>query len=414
MNIRRVTILLLATVSSLTTMAQPDGGITFVHGQSWASIKAQAKAEQKYIFMDAFTTWCGPCKYMVKNIFPQQAVGKFFNQNFINVKFQLDTAAGDNAEAKAQYADAAFIARTYKVLAYPTYLFFSPNGELVHRELGASEAADFITKAENALNPDKQYYTLVRRYEAGEKTPDFLRRLALAALSAYDEPSLKTYSTEYLATQNNLTSAENIDFLTKTTRSTASRGFEAMRKNTAAFDAKLGPGETNRFLKRLITQEKVMPLVAKGGNKPNWAAIKTTMSAEYGALGAEAVQQAQVYYYLQNGEWQKFSTTVEGLLKANKASFNPEDLNNFAWAIFENCDDATCVMAALDWSKTAVDISNSPMFMDTYANLLHKNKRTAEAIKWQSKAVAALKTAGEDTTDYEKTLAKMKKGEKTW
>jgi thioredoxin-related protein len=405
-------LLLASTV--LTATAQPDTGMHFVHGQSWASIKARAKAEQKYIFMDAYTTWCGPCKYMTKNIFPQKAVGEFLNQHFINVKFQLDTAANDDAAAKAQYADAALIATQYKVRAYPTYLFFNPEGELVHRELGSSEAPAFIAKAANALDPEKQYYTLVRRYEAGEKSPEFLRKLSYAALNAYDEPNLKIYAAAYLATQTNLTSAENIAFLSKTTRSTSDPGFNVMLNNPAAFDAQLGKGTTETFLKRLITREKVMPMVAKAGDKPNWAALTTKLTEAYGPLGAEAVQQAKINYLRQNGEWQNFSAAVSAYIKAHNPNFSPDELNDFAWSIFENCEDAACVATAINWSKTAVDLTNNPMFIDTYANLLYKNKRKAEAIEWQTKAVAATKSAGEDASDYEKTLAKMKKGEKTW
>lgn len=31
---------------------------------SFADIKAKAKKENKLIFIDAYTSWCGPCKWM--------------------------------------------------------------------------------------------------------------------------------------------------------------------------------------------------------------------------------------------------------------------------------------------------------------------------------------------------------------
>jgi thiol:disulfide interchange protein len=43
-------------------------GIRFEHGLSWAQVKEKAKAENKYIFMDCYATWCGPCKAMDKNV----------------------------------------------------------------------------------------------------------------------------------------------------------------------------------------------------------------------------------------------------------------------------------------------------------------------------------------------------------
>ncbi len=61
-------ILFLIIALPFYTLAQQ--GMKFEHGITWKEIQAKAKAENKYIFMDAFTTWCGPCKYMAANIFP--------------------------------------------------------------------------------------------------------------------------------------------------------------------------------------------------------------------------------------------------------------------------------------------------------------------------------------------------------
>jgi len=104
-------------------------GMKFEHGLTWNQVQAKAKAENKFIFMDAFTTWCGPCRYMAATIFPMEKVGDFFNKNFINVKVQLDSTANDNEEVKNWYADGHTIMNTYKIRAFPTYLFFDPNGK---------------------------------------------------------------------------------------------------------------------------------------------------------------------------------------------------------------------------------------------------------------------------------------------
>ena len=44
---------------------------------------AQAKAEKKMVFMDCYTSWCGPCKNMTNNVFPQKAAGDYFNPRFV-------------------------------------------------------------------------------------------------------------------------------------------------------------------------------------------------------------------------------------------------------------------------------------------------------------------------------------------
>lgn len=98
-----------------------EKGVHFQHGITWQQVQAKAKAEKKYIFMDCYTTWCGPCKYMTAQIFPQEKVGDLMNANFINIQVQLDTTDNDNAEVKSWYATGHDIATKYNVMAYPTF-----------------------------------------------------------------------------------------------------------------------------------------------------------------------------------------------------------------------------------------------------------------------------------------------------
>ena len=43
-------------------------GIHFEDGVSWQHVQQKAKAEDKYIFVDCYATWCGPCKQMDKKV----------------------------------------------------------------------------------------------------------------------------------------------------------------------------------------------------------------------------------------------------------------------------------------------------------------------------------------------------------
>jgi thioredoxin 1 len=86
-----------------------DKGIQFVE-PNWAKAIEQAKKEKKMIFVDAYTTWCGPCRMLKQNTFPDKAAGEFFNKHFINIA--LDMEKGDGL---------AF-AEKYQIKAYPTLL----------------------------------------------------------------------------------------------------------------------------------------------------------------------------------------------------------------------------------------------------------------------------------------------------
>ncbi|HMZ23915.1 MAG TPA: DUF255 domain-containing protein, partial [Saprospiraceae bacterium] len=68
-------------------------GMTFETG-NWASILKKAKKEKKLIYLDAYTSWCGPCKMMKKNVFPDAAVGEYFNANFVNAQIDMEKGEG--------------------------------------------------------------------------------------------------------------------------------------------------------------------------------------------------------------------------------------------------------------------------------------------------------------------------------
>ena len=54
----------------------------------------QAKTQGKMVFVDCYTTWCGPCKMMTEQVFPQKEAGDFFNTHFVNVKFDMEKGEG--------------------------------------------------------------------------------------------------------------------------------------------------------------------------------------------------------------------------------------------------------------------------------------------------------------------------------
>lgn len=77
-------------VISLSASAQ---GIKFEENKL-SEILAKAKKENKLVFIDAYTSWCAPCKLMAKHIFPLKTVGDYYNSHFINSKFDMEKGEG--------------------------------------------------------------------------------------------------------------------------------------------------------------------------------------------------------------------------------------------------------------------------------------------------------------------------------
>ncbi|MFT5646056.1 MAG: thiol-disulfide isomerase/thioredoxin [Aureispira sp.] len=134
----------------------------------WESVKAKAKASDMPIFVDAYASWCEPCKWMDDNAFSEAEVGTFFNDNYVSYKLDVEAEEG------------LALAKKYNVNSYPTMLYFNSDGELVHRIIGAYEAVDFLAKSKAALSPDNQIYTLKKKFEKEKGNPAFLRKYANA------------------------------------------------------------------------------------------------------------------------------------------------------------------------------------------------------------------------------------------
>ena len=126
-NLLFATIGLLFSLSTFAQHASSATGIKF-NESSWKEIVKKAKAEKKLIFMDAYTTWCGPCKMLQARVFPNKELGTFFNENFVNAAIDMETDEGVR------------LSSIYEVQGYPSLFFIDPNtGKVVKVLLGYQE-----------------------------------------------------------------------------------------------------------------------------------------------------------------------------------------------------------------------------------------------------------------------------------
>ncbi len=175
-------------------------GIKFEHGLSWKQIVAKATKEHKGIFVDCYTTWCGPCKYMSSTIFPMKEVGDFFNKNFICVKAQMDTSKKDDEHTIAWRADASSLEKKYLVHVYPTFLYFSSNGNPLHRSVGAGGATSIIKEGKNALDSNNAYYLIKSKFDNYKLSADLAFKFVMKAYDLYDDHA-ESYAKQYIRTQ---------------------------------------------------------------------------------------------------------------------------------------------------------------------------------------------------------------------
>lgn len=402
--------LLLLMMISFSEWTQAQG-THFEHGLSLQQVKEKAKKENKFLLIDCVTSWCPPCKYMATEIFPQEKVGDFFNKHFVNVKVQLDQTKNDSEEVKSWYADAESIQKTYKVRAYPTYLFLSPAGDLVHSIVGGDEADAFIEKAKMALSDQTQYFTLLKKYESGNNAPDLLKALAAAADAASD-PQASNYADTYLATETNLFKPENLELMFKymSKTSSSSKYFDFTLKNVEKIEGIIGKGKAAKVLGEIIIYENIITELRDSTS--NIDSLIAVAKAKYPMVDIRsATELLRTQFYSGTKKWTEVEPAILRYMKEYGTGLEAGLLYRFASDFLGRSNDPGYLRQAMEWSKRSVDQTQgkNPAYLNTYAKLLYKLNNKKEAIIIQKKAVD-LSHVQEVKDIFELTLHKMKQG----
>jgi len=149
-----------------------------------------AQQEGKMVFIDFYTDWCGPCKRMSREVFPQDKVGNFLNHKFICIKL--------NAEKEGKE-----LAKLFQVKAYPTFLIVNTSKQVVFRLEGAMDADAFISRIENGIDPNQKPERLAQRYQSGERSAELINNYAFSLMTNDKEQEGYQVVNEYFKTLSN-------------------------------------------------------------------------------------------------------------------------------------------------------------------------------------------------------------------
>jgi hypothetical protein len=360
---------------------------------------------------------------MEKFVYPLNTVGDFFNKNFISIKFQMDTSKNDGEQIKKRYSDARYIKEKYSVTAFPTFLFFTPDGKILRKNIGGKKANEFIALAADIIDPGKQYYKLLEKFEKDPITGlDDMIYLARTALYLGDSAqALKIANKLFLqSTQADWFSKNKIQFVYDFTNKPGDKGFWFFYNNAEDIN-RIMEDDTyaQQLVQRIIDAEMVKPALDSAKKlkmQPDWNEISSRIQKKYNSYYAErAVIASRSGWALQQNnsrEYTKFLTMYMEMYgsKRNKGGMPSLILNNYAWEIFLTSDDKSELEKALGWSARAVMMYPTANWMDTYANILYKLGRMNEAVLWEEIAVKL----DPKNDEFILNLEKMKKQLPTW
>jgi thiol-disulfide isomerase/thioredoxin len=439
-------ILYLLIILSFSSYASDNKGIEFKEG-SWLEILNEAKKQNKLIFIDIYTTWCGPCKIMSAKVFTLNIISEKFNESFVN--FKIDAEKGEGIE----------LAKKYAITAYPTYLFVNGNGDLVYRAIGAMPAEKFIVEADKALLAGKTFKSsdeLHKEFKAGKRDPDFLyeymKRISLNGgenVALLDEYLKAIPASQYKTEKVLALIAENIgtieskafiilrDALDRYLNMTVSQqkyvlyGLSKAKRNTfkKAIDS-----QDKALFERLIdairatsysevgfeAEEKQFRLeyakITRDGE--NFKKIATKEAAKLMAKTSEdlvAETQQKIMNFKQDAREKNLDESTPQFkifldnMTNNAQKLTSFQLNEYAWGYVQMIKNEKDLKEAIKWSERAIELIESPTNLDTYAILLSKLGRKKEAIKAEKKAIKLAKKEGEDTSHLQQTLKDLKR-----
>lgn len=366
--------------------------IDFEQG-NFKALLAKAKKENKMIFIDCYTTWCGPCKWMAKNIFTNDSAADYYNQNFINAK--IDMEKGEGIE----------IAKEYSVQNYPTMLYLNAEGEQMHRICGSSPTQEFIQNGKDALDPEKQMAGIKTQFNKGKTTAeiatDYFAALHNACLSANQEV------TEYFNTvqPEEYKSEANWNIIRKYVNEYFTETFQVFEADRDAFS-------------KLYSKEIVDNKINEVYTASLYTAIRNNDDAGFNSLteklrkseteeAEKIILRAQVSRSENKEDWKEYSKLASEYISGYAAE-EADDLNNFAWTFYEHVDDPQMLARAEGWAKTACELVNNYANNDTYAAVLFKLNKKKEAEAAAKKAISIAANNGEDAKETEALLDKIK------
>jgi len=429
---RLLTVLLFAIPSM--SYAQ-KGGITFSNANNWEALIKEAKTAHKAIFIDVMATWCGPCKQMDKDVYSNNEIGSYMDANFISIKLQMDSTGHDNDQVIQWRKDAKSIAAAYQINAFPSFLFFDENGNLIHKDLAFKSVHGFLALAKRATDPTQNYSGLQNTFENGKLNQN--QSLELMDLQKkFKEDSFvllvaKDYKSHYIdhSDPDSILGPHLIDFLDQYSSLFSFKDplIRHLYSHQQKADKALkNPGYAKRYTDYIISRDMITTKIWPNGKSipgtPNWTKIQTSIAKQYPSTNAEKlVLNAKVRWYREKRDWDAvvkheiklvdingIDTSVMGLAMANNLVFG---------TIFKYGTQKPDLEKGISYMQ--IILKNTPedyFAMDTYANILYKAGHKDRAIQQENIALEKAREKKDvgSIQLYEETITKMQQNLPTW
>lgn len=383
---------------STATRAQ-NRSVEFEHTE-WKKVLNKAKKENKLIFVDCYTSWCGPCKMMAKDVFTQDHVADYFNANFVNYKVDMEKGEGPTLKPD------------WKINAYPTFLVINSKGEVIHRVVGAYGADEFIEYMKEAQSEEKNFAALQKAYEAGQRDGEFmfsyLRSLRMANLDKEEAEKADSYIKSLKKTD--LLKKENWNIIKYFMKNPLTDEFRCVVESRNQFSEVVGTDEIdskiyNMYNKKIEDFSYFYPGEGRVYDKTGFDRMILDLQNSNFFRAPELIAIALNNEYARQNDWDKFAYVVDAALDFSLLQNNDNKFRYFDSAaniIAKASKNKNLLEKALRWADYASSNEIRPEhksgYLATKAKVLELVGNAEEAKATKSASEKADKEAEEAGT----------------
>ena len=360
-------------------------GIDFLDAE-WGEVLALAELEGKTVFLDAYTNWCRPCQVMEKEVFTRPDVGTLYNDNFLNVRMNMERGIGVE------------LAKKYQIIAYPTLLFINSDGKVAHRFAGYKDAGGFLQLGREALSEDKSIGTLAERFEEGERSEEFLKKYLSTSMEAGDNMQA-TILDAYLDTQDDWNTSEIRELIFQLTNAATSPLFNYLIENKAAFVEQFGQSKVENQIQSIVQN------FLRNSEDPI-AAADILLPKVYPDKGEKLANAFKLNHYREAEDGANYAKAVNQYL-AMPSIKEQEDINEIAWNYYDLVNDKSVIKQLLKSVKKSAKSDPSYYNLESLALLYAKYGKPKKAKKLTKKAISLAKQANRSAASAEDLMAEL-------
>ena len=358
--------MLIVVVLGATTISFASAqGIKFVES-NFKEALAQAEQENKLLFMDCYTSWCGPCRLLANRVFPNDSIGQFFNKHFISLKMDMEKGGGPA------------LARQYGVKAYPTLLVIDPSTqEIVSQVVGFRTVKALLEDAQKAANPNRNLQGLAAQFNENPANPTiasaYLEGLWAASLTQERDETLKKYLSQL--TPEEICTTDNWKILSAHTENPYSYAFDCLHKNSEGFRNVVGKEAVNAKLDHLYRYASMKFIYRKRVPENefpqnNFNKLIELLKQEEGAEFAYYLTQLEMIDNVQKGDYRGMLDVLDRADK--KQILTPQTRFYFIWlnlTYLKECKDKKALKRGLKWAEKLEVDSQDPNVQEALTNI---------------------------------------------